>query len=184
MRDLIIDALRIVAPLSVALIVFAEALGIAPSQVVTYFKDRPAVMLRSFVAALILVPAAALGLILVARARPGGRSRAGDSRGLPPSAVDDQIGDQGGRRRCGVHREPAPLPWRARRRHGSGRLDVLAVPLGFSAEVDPFSLLKTLANTILLPVGLGLVVRACSPRGPTRSARSWAKSAAWASSSS
>ena len=64
MRDLIIDALRLIAPLSVALIVFAEALGIAPSQVAD-LKDRPAVMLRSLAAALILVPAAALGLILL-----------------------------------------------------------------------------------------------------------------------
>jgi hypothetical protein len=38
---------------------------IAPSQVVTFFRDRPGVTLRSWVAALILVPAAALGLILL-----------------------------------------------------------------------------------------------------------------------
>src|SRR6185503_7229055 len=48
-----------------ALVVFAEALGISPSGVFGFFRERPLVMLRSLVAALILVPAAALGLILV-----------------------------------------------------------------------------------------------------------------------
>src|SRR5688572_25034515 len=71
LRDLIIDALRIIAPLSVALIVFAEALRIAPNQVVAYFKDRPVVMLRALLAALVLVPAAALGLILLLDPAPG-----------------------------------------------------------------------------------------------------------------
>ena len=65
MRDLIIEGLKIVAPLSVALIVFAEALSISPSGVVAFFRERPAVMLRSLFAALILVPAAALALIVV-----------------------------------------------------------------------------------------------------------------------
>ena len=51
MRDLIIEGLRIVAPLSVALIVFAEALAISPASVVAFFRDRPGVMLRTLAAA-------------------------------------------------------------------------------------------------------------------------------------
>jgi len=40
MRDLVIDILKVVAPFSVRLIVFAQALGIAPNLVVTYFEER------------------------------------------------------------------------------------------------------------------------------------------------
>ena len=56
MRDQIVESLRIVAPLSVALIVFAEALGIAPSRVAAFVRERPLVMLRALVAALVVVP--------------------------------------------------------------------------------------------------------------------------------
>jgi hypothetical protein len=47
MKDLIVEILKIVAPVSVALIVFARGLGIAPSQVGTYFREQPGLMLRS-----------------------------------------------------------------------------------------------------------------------------------------
>ena len=163
MRDLIIDALRIVAPLSVALIVFAEALGIAPKQVVAYFKDRPVVMLRALVAALILVPAAALGLILLLEPAP--------AVGVGLAIL--------------VACPPAPLMIKSATKTGGGDaafiaslhlslaalavvtvpavLNVLAIPLGFSASVDPASLLSILAKSILLPIGLGLAVRALFP---------------------
>jgi len=163
LRDLIIDGLKIVAPLSVALIVFAEALGIAPKQVVAFFKDRPLVMLRALVATLILVPAAALGLILLLEPAP--------AVGVALAIL--------------VACPPAPLMIKSATKTGGGDaafiaslhlslaalavvtvpavLNVLAVPLGFSASVDPASLLSILAKSILLPIGLGLTVRALFP---------------------
>jgi BASS family bile acid:Na+ symporter len=159
----IVDVLRVVAPLSVALIVFAVALGIAPSRVVAFIKDRPLVLLRSLVATLILVPAAALALILVIKPAPA-------------LAVGLAIL---------VSCPPAPLMLKSATKTGGGDaafmaslhltlaalaivtvpaiLQVLAIPLEFSAEVAPLPLLKILANTILLPIGLGLVVRALFP---------------------
>jgi len=77
MRDLVVEILKIVAPVSVGLIVFAQGLGIAPSLVGTYFKERPGLMLRALVAALVLVPAAALALILVLKPTPGPASPSG-----------------------------------------------------------------------------------------------------------
>ena len=62
MKELIITILQILAPISVALIVFAQGLKISPSQVMIYFKERPWTMLRSLVAVLVLVPAAALAV--------------------------------------------------------------------------------------------------------------------------
>ena len=164
MRDLIIDALRIVAPLSVALIVFAEALGIAPNQVVAFFKDRPAVMLRSLVAALILVPAAALGLILLLEPAPAVAVGLAILVACPPAPLmiksATKVGGGDAAFIASLHLCLAALAVVT----VPAVLNVMAIPLGFSADVDPFALLKILANTILLPVGLGLVVRALFPR--------------------
>jgi BASS family bile acid:Na+ symporter len=161
-RDLVIEGLKIVAPLSVALIVLAEALGISPSGVVSFWRDRPGVMLRSLAAALILVPAAALALILVLEP-------------TPRVAIGLAIL---------VACPPAPLMLKAAAKKGGDAtfiatlhlslaavavvtvpavLHVLAMSLGFSAEVDPVSLLSILAKTILLPIGLGLSARALFP---------------------
>jgi BASS family bile acid:Na+ symporter len=163
LRDLIIEGLRIVAPLSVALIMFAEALAIAPSRVAAVLRDRPAVVLRSLVAALVLVPAAALALILLLK---------------PPPAVAVGIAILAA---C----PPAPLMLKTARKLGGGDpafmaslhlslaalavvtvpaiLQALAIPLGFRADVDAAALLSILAQSILLPIGFGLAVRALFP---------------------
>lgn len=168
MRDLIIEALRIVAPLSVGLIMFAEALAIEPSKVVAVLRDRPAAVLRSLVAALILVPAAALALILLLDRT---------------SAVAVGIAILAA---C----PPAPLMLKTARKLGGGDpaflatlhlslaalavvtvptvLHALAIPLGFSADVDTATLLSILAQTILLPIGLGLAARALFPSWAAR----------------
>src|SRR5262245_38285543 len=163
MRDQIIDLLKIVAPLSVALIVFAEALGISPGRVLAFYKDRPGVVLRSLFAALILVPAAALALILVLE---------------PARAVAVGLAVL-------VACPPAPLMIKAATKKGGGDpafmaslhlalaavaivtvpavLHVLAIPLGFQAGVDPVALLSIVGKTILVPIGLGLAARALFP---------------------
>jgi len=51
MKELIITILKIVAPLCVTFVVFAQGLQISPSQVMVYFKERPWLILRSLVAA-------------------------------------------------------------------------------------------------------------------------------------
>ena len=145
-----------------ALIVFAEALGISPSGVVAFFRDRPAVMLRSLAAALVLVPAAALALLLILD---------------PPHTTAIGLAIL-------VACPPAPLMIKAAAKKGGDPaflaslhlslaamavitvpavLHLLAIPLGFSADVDLPSLLSILAKTILLPIGLGLAARALFP---------------------
>ena len=166
MRDLIIEGLKIVAPLSVALIVFAEALGISPSGVVSFIRDRPLVVLRSLLAALILVPAAALALIVLLKPAP--------AVGVGLAIL--------------VACPPAPLMIKAATKKGGDPafmatlhlslaalaiitvpvvLNVLAIPLGFSADVDLAALLAILAKTILLPIALGLAARALFPAWAT-----------------
>ena len=162
MRDLIIEGLKIVAPLSVALIVFAEALGIAPSGVVAFFRDRPLVMLRSLAAALILVPAAALGLILALDPAPAVAIGLAILVACPPAPLMVKAAAKKGGDPAfiaSLHLSLAALAIVT----VPAVLHVLAIPLGFSAGVDPVSLLSILAKTILLPIGLGLVVRALFP---------------------
>ena len=163
MRDQIVDALRIVAPLSVALIVFAEALRIAPSRVAAFVKERPLVMLRSLIAALVLVPAAALGLILVLGPAPGVAIGLAILVACPPAPLmlksATKTGGGDAAFMASLHLTLAALAVVT----VPATLRVLAIPLDFSADVALLPLLKILANTILLPVGLGLLVRALFP---------------------
>ena len=162
MRDLIIEGLKIIAPLSVALIVFAETLGISPRSVLGFFRDRPAVMLRSLVAALILVPAAALALILVLDPKPAVAVALAILVACPPAPLMIKTASQKGGDpafMASLHLSLAALAVVT----VPAVLHALAIPLGFRADVDLASLLSILARTILLPIGLGLAARALFP---------------------
>jgi BASS family bile acid:Na+ symporter len=119
-------------------------------------------VLRSLVAALILVPAAALALILLLKPAP--------AVGVGLAIL--------------VACPPAPLMIKAATKKGGDPafmatlhltlaavaiftvpavLNALAIPLGFSADVDLAALLSILAKTILLPIVLGLAARALLP---------------------
>jgi bile acid:Na+ symporter, BASS family len=163
MKTVIADVLKIVTPLSVATIVFAEALGISPGQVASFFKDRPGLMLRSLVAAIVVVPAAALALVLLLR---------------PERAVGVGLAIM-------VACPPAPLMFSSAPKKGGASaafmasldlslaaLAFLTVPavlyslslaVGFHADVNLGSMAWTLARTLLLPIGLGLTVRGLFP---------------------
>ena len=162
MRDLIVEGLKIVAPLSVALIVFAEALGISPSGVVAFFRDRPAVMLRSLVAALILVPAAALALILALDPAPAVAVGLAILVACPPAPLMIKAAAKKGGDAAfiaSLHLSLAAVAVVT----VPAVLQALAIPLQFSAAVDPAALLWILTKTILLPIGLGLAARAWFP---------------------
>jgi len=163
LRNLIIDGLRIIAPLSVALIVFAETLAIAPSDVLAFFRDRPGVVLRSLVAALILVPAAALALIMVLDPTPAVAIGLAILVACPPAPLMIKTAPKKGGAdpafMASLHLALAALAIVT----VPAVLHALAIPLGFSADVDLMSLLSIMAKTILLPIGLGLAARALFP---------------------
>jgi BASS family bile acid:Na+ symporter len=168
LRDQIIEALKIVAPLSVALIMFAESLVIAPSRVVAVFRHQPAVMLRSLVAALILVPAAALALILLLEPAPAVAVGIAILAACPPAPLmlktARKLGGGDPAFMASVHLSLAALAVIT----VPAVLHALSTPLGFRADVEPAALLSILAQTILLPIGLGLVVRALLPAWASR----------------
>lgn len=151
--------LQIVAPLSVALIVFAQGLAIAPGDVAAIFREQRGLMLRSLLATLVLVPLAALALILLLK---------------PTIAVAVGLAIL-------VACPPAPLMLKAAVKKGGGNaafmaslhlslallaflsvpavLYLLSIPLGFQAEVDLGKMAWILTRTILVPVGAGLLLR-------------------------
>jgi BASS family bile acid:Na+ symporter len=164
MKGLVLDILKIVAPLSVALIVFAQGLGIAPSQVVIYLKERPWLMLRSLVAALVLVPAAALALILVLGPTPGVAIGLAILVACPPAPLmlkaAPKMGGGSAAFMASLHLSLAALAFVT----VPVVLYLLSIPLGFHADVDLAAMAWILARTILVPIGLGMAVRAFSSR--------------------
>ncbi len=170
MKELVIDVLKIVGPLSVALVVFAQALGISLRDVVSCFKDRRWIMLRCLFAVLVLVPAAAVLLIKILAPAPE------VGVGLAILAA------------C----PPAPLMLKAAPKSGGASpvlmaslrltlaafafvtvpiiIDLVSIPLGFQADVGVPGMISILAKTILIPIALGLAVRAMFPKFADRAA--------------
>jgi bile acid:Na+ symporter, BASS family len=164
MKDLIIQIIKIVAPIAVALVVFAQGLGISPGQVWAYFRERPWVILRALAAALVLVPIVALALILVLK---------------PPIGVAIGLAIL-------VACPPAPLMISATPKLGKGSapfmaslhlcmaslaivtvpaiLYLISKPLGFDATVSLPAMVWILARTIVIPLVLGLALRGLAPR--------------------
>jgi bile acid:Na+ symporter, BASS family len=159
MKDIILTILKIIAPLSVALIVFAQGLKISSGEVLNYFKEKPGLIIRSLIAVLILVPVVALAIILVLK---------------PPIEVAVALAIL-------VSCPPAPLMIKATPNLGKGSaafmaslhlslavlalitvptvLYLISIPLGFHADVNLVKMMIILSKTILIPVALGMVVR-------------------------
>ncbi|HZZ68980.1 MAG TPA: hypothetical protein VFE18_12475 [Phenylobacterium sp.] len=174
MKDLIIHIIRIVAPLSVALVVFAQGLGISPRRVLAYFREQPRLLLRSLFASIVLVPIVALALILVLK---------------PPLPVAIGLAIL-------VSCPPAPMMISATPKLGRGSapfmaslhlslaavaiitvptvLYLLSIPLGFRATVSLPAMLWILARTIVLPLILGLAIHHLAPQFAESRARAFA----------
>ena len=163
MKDLIVEILKIVAPVSVALIVFAQGLGIAPNLVATYFKEKPGLMLRSLVAALVVVPAAALALILLLKPSPGVAIGLAILVACPPAPLmlkaAPKMGGGSAAFMASLHLSLACLAFVT----VPAVLYVLSIPLGFNADVDLGTMAWILARTILIPVAAGIAVRGLFP---------------------
>jgi BASS family bile acid:Na+ symporter len=168
MKELIIEILKIVAPVSVALIVFAQGLGIAPGQVLGYWKERPGLMLRSLVAMLVLVPAVALGLILLLKPSVGVAIGLAILVACPPAPLMLKAAPKKGAANAAfmatLHLSLAALAFVT----VPAVLSLISRPLGFEADVDLGAMAWILARTILLPIGIGLAVRSFFPAAADR----------------
>ena len=159
MQDTLVTILKILAPVSVAVIVFAEGLSISPRVVLAYFKERPQVVLLSLAAAVVLVPAAALALILILKPAPGVAIGLAILVACPPAplmiSAAPTKGGASAAFMASMHLSLATLAFLT----VPTVLNLLSIPLGFHAAVDLGVMAWTLARTILLPLGLGLIVR-------------------------
>ncbi|HTO84079.1 MAG TPA: bile acid:sodium symporter, partial [Methylomirabilota bacterium] len=175
MKDIIVDILKVIAPLSVALIVFCQGLVTSPGKVAAYFRERPWLMLRSLVAVLVLVPAVALGLILALKPSPAIGIALAILVACPPAplmlSTAPKLGKGSAAFMASLHLSLAVLAFVT----VPGILVLISIPLGFEASVDLRSMAWILARTILLPITLGLAVRALFPAFADRAGPTLAK---------
>jgi BASS family bile acid:Na+ symporter len=162
-KELIMEVLKIVAPLSVAFVVLSQGLGIAPGRVAAYFREQPALMLRALLAALVLVPLAALALIVLLKPAPGVAIGLAILVACPPAPLMLKAATKKGggspEFMASLHLSLALLAFPA----VPTILYLLSIPLHFKSEVDLGVMAWILARTILIPVGLGLIVRGFAP---------------------
>jgi bile acid:Na+ symporter, BASS family len=162
MRELVVDTLKIVAPISVALIVFSQGLGISPRLVAAYWKQRPGLMVRSLVAALVLAPAAALAVILLFKPAPGVAIGLAILMACPPAPLTISSAPRQGASApfmASLHLSLAPLALLTL----PAALYLLSIAFDFSAEVHLGVMAWILAKTILLPIGLGITLHSIAP---------------------
>ena len=163
MKELILGILQIVAPLSVAAIVFSQGLDISPQRVLAYFRERPGMVARAVLGPLVLVPMAALVLILLLKPSHGLAVGLAILVACPPAPLMLQVASKKGggstEFMASLHLSLALMAFVS----VPAVLFLLSLPLGFTAEVDQGSMAWILARTIILPVGLGLAVRHFSP---------------------
>jgi BASS family bile acid:Na+ symporter len=162
MKEHIIAFLKIAAPLCVALSVFAAGLEISPSRVLGYFKERPGLILRSLFAVLVLVPAAALAIILVLQPAVGTGVGLAILVACPPAPLMFKSAPQKGASQAlmaFLHLGLAALSFVT----VPAVLFVISQPLGFHADVDLTAMALILGKTILVPISLGLIVHGAAP---------------------
>jgi BASS family bile acid:Na+ symporter len=156
-------ALKFIIPITIALVTFTQGLGISPTEVLKFFKERPGLMLRSFVACLVFVPAAAVAIILILKPSPAVAVGLAILVSCPPAPLMLQtatkLGKGSGAYMASIHLSFAALAFLT----VPAVLYVISQPLGFHAYVDLRNLLWTLGRTILLPVGIGLILRGVAP---------------------
>jgi BASS family bile acid:Na+ symporter len=163
MKELIITILKIATPLCVAFVVFAQGLQISPSQVMVYLKERPGLILRSLVAVLILVPLAALGIILLLNPAREIMVALAILVSCPPAPMmlkaTPKVGKGNAAYMASLHLSLAVLALIT----VPTLLYLLSIPLGFHAEVNLLTMTWILLRTILIPICLGLLGRSFFP---------------------
>jgi bile acid:Na+ symporter, BASS family len=143
----------------VALIVFAQGLGIPLREVARYFKDRPRALLRALLATLVLVPAAALAIILALKPEPALALGLAILVACPPAPMMLKAAPaEGGASAAfmaSLHLILASLAFVS----VPCTLYLLSTALDSRANVNLGTMAWILARTILIPIAAGLTVR-------------------------
>ena len=155
-------ALGLLAACAVALVVFSEGLAISPGQVAAYFRERPGTMAWSLVAALVLVPAAALALVLALEPAPAVGVGLAILVSCPPAPLMISAAPKKGASAAFMASLRLLLAVLAFATVPAS-VYLLSVALGFTVDIDLGAMVWILARTLVLPIGLGLLVRRAFP---------------------
>jgi BASS family bile acid:Na+ symporter len=162
MEEIILRIIKISLPLSVIANMFGLGLKVYWGEVAA-FRDRRLLILRSIATVILLVPLAALGIILLLKPIPAvavGLAIILASPAAPLQLV--RVASKGG-----------SLPFMVTLHLCLALLALLTVPatlylfslaLGFQIEAGVPAVAKVVGMTVLVPVGIGILLRSFSPR--------------------
>ncbi len=156
------QVLRVVVAIAILAIMCAQGMRVSPRDLGWIWR-RPSVLARAVLAVVVLVPLAAIAVVLLLR--PDRRVAIAlailASAPLAPFVIKNVV-------------ERGPLPAFGASMHvGLAVLSVVTTPaalflvgraLDFHAVVAPFAIARQVATTVLLPFGIGVLVAAASPR--------------------
>ena len=162
MEEIILRILKISLPLSVIASMFGLALRVRWSEVAP-FRHRPWLMLRSLASVILLVPLAALCIILLLKPAPD--VAVGLAILLASPAAPVQL--------LRVTSKGGSLPYMVSLHLSLALLALLTVPatlylfslaLGFQIEAGVLTVAKVVGATVLAPLGIGILIRSFYPR--------------------
>lgn len=163
MKDILLTLMKTGLPIALTAVMFSQGLRLALGEQVTFFKEHSMVMARSLLAVLVLVPIVALSVVAILRPSPAvaiGLLILASSPAAPFQLLN--IAKKGG-----------SLVYLATLHLTLALLAIITVPVtlyllmhlfGFKAEFSALAVTKTVATTILIPVGLGIFVRHFLPK--------------------
>ena len=164
MIEIIIAIVKIMAPVSVALIVFTQALKIPPGEVIAFFRERFGLILFSLITMLVIIPAVTLAIIVVLKPEPEVAIGLAILAACPPAPLMlkgiGKLGRGDSTFVASLHLSVSILAFIT----VPFCLYLISIPIGFAIEVDPASMMWVIGRTILIPVGLGLAVGHFFPR--------------------
>ncbi len=162
MEEIIVHIIKIIVPLSVIANMFGLGLEVLWSEVVS-FKNRRLLILRSIAMVVLLVPLAALGIILLLKPVPAVAVGLAILQASPAAPIQlVRVASKGG-----------SVPYMVTLHLCLALLALLTVPatlylfslaLGFQIEAGVPAVAKVVGMTILVPVGVGILLRSFSPR--------------------
>ena len=150
------NIIKICLPLSLMAVMFTQGLALKPGELLAIFKDRPLVMLRSLVVVLVLVPIAALAIILLFKPSPA--TVVGLAILAASPAAPFQLRN--------IYKKGGSLVYLGALHLSLALLAIITVPvvlyllseaLGFEADVTVFHVGNTVMQAVLIPVVVGMV---------------------------
>ena len=136
---------------------FSAGLRMAPSHLM-YLRDKPALLIRSLLAVIVLVPIAALLIVFILR--PSDKAAAGLAILASSPAAPLML--------LRVSKASGKIDYIASLHFSLTLLSIIATPitlalmsraLGFSASVEPVQIALLVLRIVILPVGLGIALR-------------------------